>query len=75
MFEITKQDIADLRGGFPEDCSFCGKPTPPAQLEPEEAGDWVCWHCSLKFAIEDGNVREEVFWRRAIKELECVPTT
>lgn len=69
--EITKTDIAMLRGGFPEKCSFCAKPTPPEQLEPEEAGDWVCWHCLLNWAKEDGLIREEAFWTRAIKEAEC----
>ena len=69
--EITKQDIALLRGGFPEECSFCGKPTPPAQLEPEEAGDWACWHCLLRWAEQDGNVREEAFWKRLVKEADC----
>ena len=66
--EITKLDIALLRGGFPEKCDFCKEMTPPAQLEPEEAGDWVCWRCLLKWAIEDGNVKEEIFWKRAIRE-------
>ena len=70
-FEITKEDIAEFRGGVPQQCDFCGKDTPPAQLEPEEAGDWACWHCLLKWAREDGDVREEAFWERLVKEAEC----
>jgi hypothetical protein len=73
--EITKHDIAALRGGFPLQCDFCGKPTPPEQLEPEEAGDWVCWHCLLRWAREDDNIQEVVFWERAIKGVPCPPTT
>lgn len=72
--EITKQDIADLRGGFPAKCSFCDTPTPPEQLEPEEAGDWVCWRCLHKWAKQDGLVREEAFWERLLKGLRCPPT-
>ena len=41
----VRQFIVDLRGGIPERCDFCGKPTPPEQMEPEEAGDWVCHTC------------------------------
>lgn len=65
--EITKDAIAELRGGYPEKCSFCDKAVPPEMLEPEEAGDWACWYCLLKWAREDGLVREESFWERAIK--------
>ena len=68
---FTKELIADLRGGVPKECSFCGKPTPEEQLEPEEAGDWACWHCLLKWAREDGHIQEVAFWERAIKELKC----
>lgn len=41
----ARQLIEDLRGGVPSKCDFCQKPTPPEQLEPEEAGDWVCREC------------------------------
>lgn len=70
-FEVTKHDIAMLRGGFPGKCDFCGRDMTPEQLEPEEAGDWVCWYCLRKWAREDGNTREEAFWERCIKEAEC----
>lgn len=73
--DITKHDIAALRGGFPEKCSFCDKVTPPEQLEPEEAGDWACWHCQLKWAKEDDRIQEVVFWERAIREAACGPTS
>lgn len=64
--------IVDMRGGYPATCSFCKKDTPPGQLEPEEAGDWVCWECLHRWAIEDGNVREEAFWERRMKAATCV---
>ena len=68
---ITKADIAMLRGGMPPKCDFCGTDTPPEQLEPEEAGDWVCWRCLRRWAQEDGDIQVEAFWERAIKEAEC----
>jgi hypothetical protein len=71
MAGITKLDIAMLRGGFPERCGFCEKVTPPENLEPEEAGQWVCWYCLRNWAHEDDNIIEFAFWDRAIKELEC----
>jgi hypothetical protein len=70
-FEVTKHDIAEFRGGFPAKCSFCDREMKPEQLEPEEAGDWACWYCLLKWAREDDNIQEVAFWERAIKELEC----
>lgn len=45
MTDDTKQLIADLRGGVPEHCSFCGDPSD--RLEPEEAGEWACPPCSM----------------------------
>jgi hypothetical protein len=68
---FTKDDLADLRGGYPEKCSFCNQTRDPAELEPEEAGDWACHHCLLRWAKEDGNIREASFWERCIKESEC----
>lgn len=40
-----KQAIIDLRGGLPAACDFCRKETAPENLEPEEAGEWVCHEC------------------------------
>lgn len=70
-FEVTKDDIAMFRGGEPQMCDFCGCPTPYEQLEPEEAGDWVCWNCLLKWAREDGRDKEAIFWERKLKEVQC----
>ena len=70
-FEITKADIAMLRGGMPDKCDFCSRDVSPDELEPEEAGDWACHHCLLKWAREDGSMSEVVFWERCIKEHEC----
>jgi hypothetical protein len=41
----TRQLIASLRGGIPDQCSWCGDTVSPDDLEPEEAGDWVCQRC------------------------------
>ena len=46
--EVSKQDIADMRG-HPERCDFCGWAGPLAFLEPEEGGDWACWHCQWRW--------------------------
>jgi hypothetical protein len=70
-FQVTKQDIAYLRGGLPGKCSFCDRDVAPEQLEPEEAGDWACWWCLLKWAKEDDHLQEAAFWERSIKEFEC----
>ena len=70
-FRVTKLEIALLRGGFPEKCDFCGERVAPEQLEPEEAGDWVCWDCLLKWAKEDDKISEVAFWERRIKEYEA----
>lgn len=52
--EFTARDLViGLRGGVPEKCSFCNEPTPENQLEPEEAGDWVCWSCQERWDAED----------------------
>jgi hypothetical protein len=66
--EFTKADIAMFRGGIPDKCDFCNQPATADELEPEEAGDWACHACLLRWAKEDGNVREEAFWSRIIKE-------
>lgn len=70
-FHITKDDIAGLRGGYPGKCSFCERDCAPEQLEPEEAGDWACWWCLLKWAREDDQIQEVAFWERSIREVEC----
>lgn len=46
-----KEMIADLRGGFPEKCDFCDKPTTPENLEPEEAGAWACIECVTRWDL------------------------
>lgn len=45
--------IIDLRGGVSSKCDFCLKPTLPVQLEPEEAGAWVCWECLEKWKLAE----------------------
>jgi hypothetical protein len=70
-FQVTKADIAEFRGGMPAACDFCAQPTAPEQLEPEEAGEWVCWHCLLKWAREDDHMQEVAFWERRLKEWQC----
>ena len=51
----TRQLIADLRGGVPEKCDWCGKRA--SYLEPEEAGDWVCHACLWAFESEMRSVK------------------
>ena len=47
--------IADLRGGRPDKCDFCGQPTGPESLTPEEGGDWACLTCWERWEREDPN--------------------
>ena len=49
----TKDLIAGLRGGIPENCSFCFKKTHPDKMNPEEAGEWICDDCLAKNTIEE----------------------
>jgi hypothetical protein len=38
--------IAELRGGYPEKCDFCGQGyTEDRYPVPEEAGEWACSEC------------------------------
>jgi hypothetical protein len=50
---ITKEDIADLRGETPVLCDFCGQRRRFEELEPEEAGEWVCHSCLRKWLKHD----------------------
>jgi hypothetical protein len=70
-FEISKADIAMIRGYVPSKCNFCGRDLSVEELEPEEAGEWACHYCLLRWAQEDGNTREALFWERIIKERKC----
>lgn len=45
MYYITKENIAELRGGRPDKCDFCLANKPFEELEPEESGMWVCHEC------------------------------
>lgn len=49
----TRQLIEDLRGGVPDRCSFCGQEAAPGELEPEEAGCWICRSCLEKQEYND----------------------
>jgi hypothetical protein len=50
---ITKEDIADIRGATPVRCDFCQCLRNFEELEPEEAGDWVCHDCLRKWLKQD----------------------
>ncbi len=50
---LSKYGIAMLRGEVPGRCDFCGKETDFDNLEPEEAGDWVCHECLTKWMWQD----------------------
>lgn len=47
-----KDMIADLRGGYPEKCGFCGQPMTPEEAVPEEAGEWACIRCWDRWEAE-----------------------
>jgi hypothetical protein len=49
--------IVELRGGVPERCDFCSKPfTEQNYATPEEAGDWACIECVMRW---DKEVKEK----------------
>jgi hypothetical protein len=50
---ITKEDIANFRGGVPLCCDFCHCLRNLDELEPEEAGDWACHDCLRKWLKHD----------------------
>lgn len=52
MNDDVRQLIVDLRGGIPEACDFCGEKTAPEELEPEEAGEWLCRTCLARWEAE-----------------------
>ena len=46
--------IAELRGGYPEACDFCGKLyNEDRHPVPEEAGEWACTECWERWEKED----------------------
>ena len=49
--------IVNIRGGEPDKCDWCLKPTIPEHLEPEEAGQWVCHEC-----IRDWEEKNHAYW-------------
>jgi len=50
--EVSWQDIVDMRGGVdPTKCDFCHGDKEAAELEPEEAGMWVCRTCIAWWAF------------------------
>lgn len=56
---ITKDDIAELRGGEPHECDFCNEPRSFKELEPEEAGMWACHSCMRQWHAQDvAEIRE-----------------
>lgn len=44
----VKQILSELRGQ-PAKCDFCEQPKSPDELEPEEAGMWVCHECQERW--------------------------
>lgn len=46
--------IAELRGGMPEQCDFCGQPyTKERYPVPEEAQAWACSECWALWEQQD----------------------
>lgn len=52
-----KQMLSDLRGE-PTQCDFCERPKTLEQLEPEEAGMWVCHECMDRWDAEEKRQRD-----------------
>ena len=42
-----------LRGGWSDTCDFCGEKVGEENIHPEEAGQWVCTGCAVRWAKED----------------------
>lgn len=54
--------IADLRGGIPETCDFCGNIfTKENYATPEEAGDWACITCVKHWDKQEQERNNEIF--------------
>lgn len=49
----ARELIEDIRGGVPGKCDFCENETLDHQLHPEEAGDWACIFCILRWDATD----------------------
>ena len=47
-----KQSLSDMRGD-PSMCDFCEAPKTLEELEPEEAGMWVCRGCQERWEREE----------------------
>ncbi len=46
--------IAEMRGGIPECCDFCGQTFNETRHPiPEEAGEWTCTECWERWEKED----------------------
>jgi hypothetical protein len=54
-----RQLIADLRGGSPDHCEWCGEKTQQEDLIPISGGEWACLKClnlmDAKIAAERGD--------------------
>lgn len=58
--ELDWRDIAELRGGLPEACDFCGQPYGPERYPvPEEAGEWACSECLARWDAADAERAEQ----------------
>ena len=52
------ETIIAMRGGIPEKCDFCGQTfTDDNYATPEEAGEWACLKCVLRWNREDEKKR------------------
>jgi hypothetical protein len=50
MFDL----IANLRGGTPDTCDFCGQEFTEANHPlPEEGGEWACSECVARWAKKE----------------------
>lgn len=58
----ARELIVALRGGVPAKCDFCQQEVEPENLHPEEAGEWACIECIMRW---EKNAREAKILRDA----------
>ena len=58
-YVVGKDFVVALRGEVPSKCDFCYQPKPLEELEPEEAGDWVCHDCLKRW--DESDARDDVY--------------
>jgi hypothetical protein len=60
--------VADFRGGTPDVCDWCGRACSEDELEPEEAGQWVCTQCAAYENVKASREAKALHEREEIQE-------